>query len=313
MLSAVQLLKFKGSCVSPRSHSLLVDFNQIHVRNIFLFSFALCMARQLFGDKINCQLDRQGIGQVVLDTKCFINGTHTDLLEPQYATLPVLYHDYYQWVPIILLLMALSFYLPFRVWSRHVHNYMEELTTKIEDEESCDRIFHVITLSKGNNLYWKTWFLESVYALHLIIHIILLNQLFHRVLSLSGWSWSAIQLLFPEMAACFYDYFTGGTQTAGKFQCLMPLNNVYRKIFYVLYFLFCVLIPLHVTFFLYRMIWALRMGKNWVNMWWCIQISQQAAKKWQAYQKLSESWDSFRRIRSEEIQNVELKLQESNV
>ncbi|GBN13077.1 hypothetical protein AVEN_257666-1 [Araneus ventricosus] len=240
------------------------------------------MARQLFGDNINCQLDGQSIGQSFLNTKCFINGTRTNLIGPTYATLPILYHDYYQWIPIVLLLLAFSFYLPFRIWSRHIHNFMEELTTKIEDEESCDRIFQVITLSKGNRLYWKTWALECVYAVHLMIHIILLNQFFHRLLSLSGWSWSAIPLLFPEIATCFYDYFGRGLQTLGKFQWLMPLNTLYRKIFFVVYVMCSVLIPLHVIFFLYRMIMALRMGRNWINMWWCVQISKQAAKTWHA-------------------------------
>ncbi|GFY40488.1 hypothetical protein TNIN_7361 [Trichonephila inaurata madagascariensis] len=46
--------------------------------------------------------------------------THLDNFSGvQEPILPVLYHDYYQWVSIVLLLQAISFHLPFRLWSKY--------------------------------------------------------------------------------------------------------------------------------------------------------------------------------------------------
>ncbi|GFR05878.1 innexin [Trichonephila clavata] len=201
---------------------VIVDFNQIHVRNLFLFCFALSISRQYFGENIHCQLDGHKVSQSFLDTKCFINGTLTNFSGVENPILPVLYHDYYQWVSIVLLLQALSFHLPFRLYSKTLHSYVQELTIQKVEPSEYDRVFQVITASQGHGMFWKLWTLECVYAAHLLCQIVLLNVFFHRVWSLSSWSWSAIPMLFPDMGTCLYDYFSGGGQTTGRFRCLLP-------------------------------------------------------------------------------------------
>ncbi|GFQ81828.1 uncharacterized protein TNCT_655541 [Trichonephila clavata] len=98
--------------------------------------------------------------------------------------------------------------------------YVQELT--IQKVETCeyDRVFHVITTSQGNGMFWKLWTLECCYDAHLLCQIVLLNVFFHRLWSLSSWSWSAIPILFPDMGTCIHDYFSGGGQTTGRFRCL---------------------------------------------------------------------------------------------
>ncbi|GBO20043.1 hypothetical protein AVEN_86387-1 [Araneus ventricosus] len=97
MIPLVQLLKFKGA---GRSHSIIIDFNQIYVRNLLLFGFGLCMARQFSGPDIICHIDTKSIDALYINTKCFINGTMTLPTEQQDN---VIYHNYYQWVSIVLL------------------------------------------------------------------------------------------------------------------------------------------------------------------------------------------------------------------
>ncbi|GFY61761.1 innexin [Trichonephila inaurata madagascariensis] len=304
------LLKWKSRDVSPKSHSLLVDFNQIHVRNLFLFCFALSISRQYFGENINCQIDGHRVSQSFLDTKCFINGTLTNFSGVQEPILPVLYHDYYQWVSIVLLLQAISFHLPFRLWSKNIHSYVQELTIQKFEKSECDRVFNVITSSKGNGIFWKIWTLECFYAAQLICQIFLLNLFFHRVWSLSRWSWSAIPILFPEMGTCIYDYFSGGGQTAGRFRCLLPLNSVYRKVFFVIYGLFAILLVLHKVFFLYRLFLTIRLGPKWINMWWSLQIAQDVANSWHGKQTLNRKWRRFTdKTESLESDYVSMELQ----
>ncbi|GFR30998.1 innexin [Trichonephila clavata] len=300
------LLKWKSRDVSPKSHSFLIDFNQIHVRNLFLFCFALSISRQYFGENIHCQLDGHKVSQSFLDTKCFINGTLTNFSGVENPILPVLYHDYYQWVSIVLLLQALSFHLPFRLYSKTLHSYVQELTIQKVEPSEYDRVFQVITASQGHGMFWKLWTLECVYAAHLLCQIVLLNVFFHRVWSLSSWSWSAIPMLFPDMGTCLYDYFSGGGQTTGRFRCLLPLNSVYRKIFWVVYGLFASLLVLHTIFFLYRLLLTIRKGPKWINMWWSLQIATSVSKSWHGKQVLHKKW---RRYMDNETDYVSMELQ----
>lgn len=107
MLPLLHLLKWKGSHRGNiQSCSMLVDFNQIHIRNLFLFCFGLGLAKQMFGENIECQHNKHDIEKKVLEMKCFINYTRTTFMDE------TLIHDFYQWIPVILLLLAFSFHFP---------------------------------------------------------------------------------------------------------------------------------------------------------------------------------------------------------
>ncbi|GFQ78692.1 innexin [Trichonephila clavata] len=104
---------------------------------------------------------------------------------------------------------ALSFHLPFRLYSKTLHSYVQELTIQKVEPSEYDRVFQVITASQGHGMFWKLWTLECVYAAHLLCQIVLLNVFFHRVWSLSSWSWSVIPMLFPDMGTASMTIFQG--------------------------------------------------------------------------------------------------------
>lgn len=290
MFPMIHLLKWKLSNVPQWSHSTLVDLQQLYVRNVFLFCFGLSVTRQFFGPNIICQLDGHRLTQEMLDTKCFINGTFTDFTKTEDAIVPSLNHDYYQWVSLVLLLMAISFHFPFRIWSKYASQFIKELTTHVKTEEDCNRVIHVIRQSQGNNLFWKMFLLECVYFMHLVLQIALMDQFFNRMWSLSKWSYTAIDLLFPEMASCWYDFFSVGDITTGRFRCLLPLNSVYRKVFWITYPVYISLLVLHACFFVYRLCLAVHFGKEWINVWWSLQIAKSRAESWLAKHTLQTAW-----------------------
>lgn len=287
MIPLVQLLKFKGA---GRSHSIIIDFNQIYVRNLLLFGFGLCMARQFSGPDIICHIDTKSIDALYINTKCFINGTMTLPTEQQDN---VIYHNYYQWVSIVLLIMILTFYFPFAVWSRCYGYYLRQLNTNVKDIDACKRIEKLVKDSKGNYFFWKTFALEMIYAVHLLLHVYLLDLFFNQIWSKSGWSWNAIPQIFPETGSCHVDYYTGGALTTGKFICLLPLNIMFRKVFSVLYGVVIFSIALHILSFLYRIILVIRLGRKLVDIWWSFHIAQCCAETWEVRQALKKRWRSI--------------------
>lgn len=282
MLPLLHLVKFRGG--QRRSHSFLVDVYQVHVRNLLLFSFGLSMARQIFGENIICHAMRQHIEQSYLDTKCLINGTMT-------GKDPAFHHDYYQWIAIVLLLLAFSIYFPYAVWFNRYGSFINELTTSIKDAESCKQLFKVIQKSKGNNLFWKTCTLEMAYLANLFILVFLLNRFFNQAWSSAQWSWKAVNVLFPESGDCFLNYYSGGDETTGRFTCLLPLNTVYRKVFLVLYGVAIALIILHGLAIVYRIHMVMKLKPKYVNMFWACKIAIRSAEKYEWQQILIKEWN----------------------
>ncbi|GFR15886.1 innexin [Trichonephila clavata] len=171
------LLKWKSRDVSPRVIVLLFQPNP----RSQLISLLFCPQHfpSIFGENIHCQLDGHKVSQSFLDTKCFINGTLTNFSGVENPILPVLYHDYYQWVSIVL------FYKPFPfIYLSTVFQNPSFLCTRVDYSESepseYDRVFQVIAPLKAMACL-ETMTLECVYAAHLLCQIVLLNVFFHRV------------------------------------------------------------------------------------------------------------------------------------
>lgn len=275
MLPLLHLLKFKGSILKRNSHSFLVDAHQVYMRNLFLFCFGLSLARQFFGENIVCHRAGAALLQNFIDLTCFINGTFTiDSNEN------ILYHDYYQWVSILLLFLAASFYVPFRAWTRRYGSFLEELTSK--DIDDYTRVCQLIHESKGNMMFVKTWCLELFYAFHIAYNLELIDWFFNRIWSSNGWKWSAVYTIFPDMGKCFIDYITGGDVTHGKFFCLLPLSTIYRRVFIILYGAMILMIVMHLLFLFYRLYLVFRYGITDLNRWWCLSVARQLAPHWES-------------------------------
>lgn len=277
MLPLLHLVKWKATS-GPRvvSCSMLVDFIQIHIRNVFLFGFGLALAKQVFGENIHCQTDKSTIDQVIVDMKCFINGTWSKYKDESF------YHDYYQWIPLILFMLAISFHLPCRIWFKWMGNFIQEVTANLKDRESCEKVLYLVKESRGNGLFWKTWILEFVYAIQFMLQIGLLDLTFHHMWSKSGWSPSIIPQLFPDMARCDHDYFAASFKTTGKFTCLLPLNTAYRKMWWITYVIFIVLFILQMICHAYRIYLVCFYGREQIDMWWCMKIASSRAETWNA-------------------------------
>lgn len=293
MNSLLQLIKFNPK--NDQSHSILIDFQQIYMRNVVLFCTGLSMARQLFGENIICQSTVKSLTQNFIDTKCYINGTTTK------GTDATIYHDYYQWISVYLLLLAFGFYFPYSIWSKLFGNYLRHL------ENLADRpneAIQVITDSNGNLLFLKTWVLEFFYIIYLIFILYVTDLFFNNLWSLSGWSWNAVYKICPDNGSCVIHYFQSSGDTHASFNCLLPLCSVYRKILLTLYGLVLILILFNVCMIIYRIRLVVH-KKRFINVWWAFLIVQQSTTSWNMKKKFDMASNE---ILNDAIQNTYLDV-----
>lgn len=267
----------KFSSKHRKSYSFLVDFQQIYIRNIILFCVGLSMFRFLFGEVIICQNNGNEVSQMFIDTICFINGTfNKDIV-------PFIYHDYYQWVSVYLLLLSVGYYFPYSIWSKIFGSFIRHLEMLSEQPNNAIR---VIKESKGNLIFFKTLSLEIIYIFHLAIILFFTDLFFNGLWSRFDWSLTAIDKIFPDNGTCFIDYYQQSGTSNAKINCLLPLCSIYRKIFFLLYLLCIFLIVLNIIMMMYRIILIYR-KKKFMDMWWAMMIINQNTMSWEVKKELN--------------------------
>ncbi|XP_037084414.1 innexin inx3-like [Pollicipes pollicipes] len=123
--------KLFASRNKPRGDSFVF---RLHYRTTFVFVMGSCLmvtATQYLGDKIACLTDRDAVPDRVINTYCFISSTFSlpstfgqqaglevahKGLGPSTPDTETKYHNYYMWVPYVLFLQAISFYVPHWIW-----------------------------------------------------------------------------------------------------------------------------------------------------------------------------------------------------
>lgn len=269
MYSLLHLVDFNSK--QNQSYSIFLTVYHMYVRNIILFCTGLTMIRFLFGNVIECLNDNVRFPQRYMDTKCYINGTLT-----KESGHPILYHDYYQWVPVYLIILAFGFNFPYLLWYEQYGNYLQCLE-KLADKP--EELIQVIKDSKGNLIFLKTVALEYFYAVYLIFILFVTDVFFNKLWSYFNWSWTAVYKIFPDNGMCYFTYNQSGGSSENKLNCILPLCSIYRKIFITLCFLVWVLMAMNVWMILYRIVLMLH-KKKCINIWWAFKIAEQCAPSW---------------------------------
>lgn len=253
------------------SFSFFLTVYHVYVKNCLIFCTGLTLMRFLFGNVIECLNDNRYFSPTFMNIKCYLNGTLTQ--EPGQ---PTLYHDYYQWVPVYLILLAFGFHFPYSLWSRHYGKYLrtlESLATKSEE------MIQMIQDSNGNFIFLKTIALELFYTVYLVGIVWITDIFFNHLWSRFHWSWRAVYKIFPDHGECFFNYHHSSGTSENKLQCLLPLCSIYRKIFVTLYFGVWGLMALNGWMVVYRLCW-IGYRKEWMNVWWAFTIAEQCADTW---------------------------------
>lgn len=301
LLQLFNLYRFAGSEFS-NPVSFLCKLNHFYIRNFFFFAFTLSISKNIFGEPIICNSYEASIPRDLLHTVCLVNGTFSKFVDGAEKKEILFFHDYYQWISIVFILQAITFYLPYTFWLqwvRVVPSTIESVDFKF--------ILRQIIQHKGFNLFWKTFALELFYFLHLILQAVSINFFLNDGLR-KGYSF---ENLFPLNVHCNVNYYSGGFETTGKFHCALPLNVVYRTIFKIVIRSFYFVFVLHVLMINFKILLCmcpvLRRGafrSENINSWWMYQVIEnnlEGEKLWKLKKAASDYYPSIHLSKDMEI------------
>ncbi|GFY65713.1 innexin inx2 [Trichonephila inaurata madagascariensis] len=240
---------------------------------ILLCCSILLTCRQHFGEPINC-LQRDVSRIKVLENFCWIHATFI-LPHAWNSTVGVqvphpgidrhipgqnkVYHGYYQWVALVLVLQAIFFYLPRYIWKTWEKGVIKSLALNLHDpllpgaesSKSCKLLVHSLHIHWGHfESYFKKYiFCELLSLINVLGQMWLLDTFLGGVFTNFGikvvqWSeWDQeyrsdpLVKAFPRMTKCqFFDFGSSGDIQRVDALCLLPLNILNEKIFVFLWF-----------------------------------------------------------------------------
>jgi len=196
-------------------------------------------------------------------------------------------HRFYQWVPIVLVISAAIFYIPRHLWKMWDGGRMSLICSNMKEEAQNDaenekRVTHLMNyfdrpLYNRNRRYviqhlvceglnsiavLSVWVLTdsflggrfNAYGRHFNTY------LKHGMVTdgpedLPAWDVNPMDSVFPKVAKCdFHRIGASGTEEKVDVMCVLPLNVVNEKIFYVLWFWYILLALASLLNLAYRII-----------------------------------------------------------
>nr|BDV49887.1 MAG: innexin [Metapenaeopsis lamellata majanivirus] len=253
---------------------------------LLFFSCLLLTTYSLTGDPISCVYDGENpiLKEHVINTYCWIHSTFTlskyiDKAYGEDTHIPhpgighygssdnKTYHAYYQWVPFVLFIQAIVFYLPHALWKTweggKIESITSELTTFITNEENQQQkkinhlVDYLLKSRYSHNFYViKYLFCELLNIMINITNLILLNKFLNGMFFKYGtdiltYSYEKKTELFPKVTKCSFNLFgPSGTVQKHDFLCILALNVLNEKNFLILWVWFMFLIVFSVLSFM---------------------------------------------------------------
>jgi len=267
------------------------NFFKLHYRTSCSILFICCLlvtANDLIGSTISCISG--SIPGNVLDTYCWITSTFSipskqdgkvgdDHAYPGVAPMTndqqdKVYHAYYQWVPFVLFLQGVMFYLPHYLWKIFEDKKLERITSGLRGK-TFDKEARRDANENLVNYLWQTKGMHNSYAIKYYVCDVLnfvnvIGQLFFVDKFLGGvfmtygtevFNWvqmddelrtDPMMKVFPRLTKCtFYNYGASGTLQAHDALCVLALNIINEKIYLTLWLWFIALAVLTSIYLVY--------------------------------------------------------------
>jgi len=259
---------------------------KLHASTGALLGLFTCLvfAKELLGDHIRCFRNYDGtdsnIDQDAFNSYCYITTTFTipkhtgkgsDGNAPYHGIGPhtpgdeVIYHSYYQWVPYLLFLQAISFYVPHLFYKFSQDGKVQQLLNNLQNviqynEDRADKVGDVHLYLQDYYGTWFWWSFKLVASDFLnLINVIANIFLVHWYLGFNFLSYGPQVLsyltsdeqtrgpdpfhtIFPKMTKCSLNTFgpSGTIQTLDSL-CVLPINVLNERIYFILWIWFTIL------------------------------------------------------------------------
>lgn len=287
--------------VQPIKEKPVVDnvVFRLHYKLTCAFFLAACMlisTVELFGKPIQCMTDNAEFKHIdVVNTYCWINHTFTVLTKQQPMAHPGVgpernyekrLHSYYQWVPFVLFLQAVLFYMPHWIWKNCEGGLVKQLTEGqrgliLEERKETRTLVDedkMPELSVLTNYLYETLGTRYRYGvLHVICELLnlvnavaniyLIDLFLGGVFFQYGWSIFALNEIdqdrrvdslidiFPRVTKCtFRMYGSSGTIQNLDALCVLPLNVINEKIYIFAWFWLILLSLITLLAVVYRIV-----------------------------------------------------------
>ncbi|XP_052866753.1 innexin inx7 [Anopheles cruzii] len=287
---------------------------------ILLVCTLLVTSRQYIGEHIRC-ITGGSIPEHVINTFCFFTTTFTvirhyneTLLQqgnlphpgvgPMYSEDPTKRHAYYQWVPFVLFLQALTFYAPHKIWRMNEGGRLKKLMeglhmAKLSEHYAAKDNITIgpkYTLLSRDNVDAKLTAVKNEFFKHIQAHTdwarihcfcellnlanCVLQMVFtHLFLGRQFWdlgprfladdftgTMDVLDTVFPKVTKChFYKYGPTGSIQKHDALCVMALNVINEKIFTFLWFWYVALLTISVLAIVWRLV-TLVLHNRWTKL-----------------------------------------------
>ncbi|XP_043211423.1 innexin inx2-like isoform X2 [Amphibalanus amphitrite] len=267
---------------------------RLHYRVTFALLMACCLlvtATQYIGAPISCLSD-DSLPQNVINTYCYIASTFTlpsstalrhgwkaaqrRRVVPGSGPEERRYHNYYMWVPYMLFLQSVSFYLPHWIWkvaqTDKVRGILQGLNYVVVDDEQRRMkealMVNYLVFHWGSHTAWafKYVLCETLNLLNTVLQLVVTDSFLGG--QFLGYGPRVVQYLrhgaeedddpmnqvFPRLTKCtFYRFGAGGSLERFDALCVLSINVVNDKIYLTVWFWYIVLIALGSLLFVYRL------------------------------------------------------------
>ena len=185
-------------------------------------------------------------------------------------------HAYYQWVPFVLVLQGVMFYIPHYFWKIFEDRLLDKITKGLrgptlsldERKEQCETLVKYMkeTFHMHNFYAIKYFVCDLLNLINAIGQVYLINRFLGGVFLSYGhevlkWSLSETENrtdpmidVFPRVTKCtFHKYGPSGTIEKHDAMCVLPLNIINEKIYVMLWFwliILAVVTTLHMLYIL---------------------------------------------------------------
>jgi len=234
---------------------------------LFMTCSALITAKEYFGGPITCFNIKNPIPQNVLNTYCFFMSTYSITqyndtgntvvypgVGPEVKGADVVHRSYYQWVPLVLFLQAISFYIPRWVWKSFDGGLFSSILQGMNkfslDQGSKDKKYLILLkyMKTHFNMH-RNWAIRF-FVCELVCLVVVVSNIYATDSFLGGTFLTygsdvlglpdaaqdsrtdPMHYIFPKVTKCMFRKFgaTGSLESHDS-MCVLPINILNEKVY----------------------------------------------------------------------------------